>query len=83
MLPPVLTGSDMITSGSPPFQAAGGQAQAQERQMVRRRGSASTCGRWHLEMGETRQAEELIATLPDDSPAQTLKRTQAEHWYQC
>ena len=28
--------------------------------------------RWHLEAGQTRQAEELIATLADSSPAHTL-----------
>ena len=30
--------------------------------------------RWHLEVGQIRQAEELIGTLPDDSPARTLLR---------
>ena len=28
--------------------------------------------RWHLQAGQARQAEELIATLPDGSPARTL-----------
>ena len=32
----------------------------------------AVAGRWHLEAGETRQAEELIADLPDGSPAHTL-----------
>ena len=32
----------------------------------------AVAARWHLEAGETRQAEELIATLPEGSPAHTL-----------
>ena len=34
--------------------------------------------RWHLEAGQTRQAEELIATLPDGSPARTLLRARLD-----
>jgi len=32
----------------------------------------AAAARWHLEAGETRQAEDLIAALPDGSPARTL-----------
>ena len=32
----------------------------------------AVAARWHLEAGETRQAEELIAALPEGSPAHTL-----------
>jgi len=32
----------------------------------------AAAARWHLEAGQARQAEELIATLPDGSPAHTL-----------
>ena len=32
----------------------------------------AAAARWHLQAGQTRQAEELIATLPDGSPAHTL-----------
>ena len=32
----------------------------------------AAAARWHLEAGQTRQAEELIATLADGSPAHTL-----------
>jgi LuxR family transcriptional regulator, maltose regulon positive regulatory protein len=34
--------------------------------------------RWHLEAGQTRQAEELINTLPDGSPALTLLRARLD-----
>jgi LuxR family transcriptional regulator, maltose regulon positive regulatory protein len=34
--------------------------------------------RWHLEADQTRRAEELIATLPDDSPARTLLRARLD-----
>jgi hypothetical protein len=32
----------------------------------------AAAARWHLEAGQARQAEELIATLPEGSPAYTL-----------
>jgi LuxR family transcriptional regulator, maltose regulon positive regulatory protein len=32
----------------------------------------AAAARWHLQVGQTRQAEELIATLPEGSPAHTL-----------
>ena len=32
----------------------------------------AAAARWHLEAGQARQAEELIATLPDGGPARTL-----------
>ena len=32
----------------------------------------AAAARWHLQAGQTRQAEELIATLPEGSPAHTL-----------
>jgi LuxR family maltose regulon positive regulatory protein len=38
----------------------------------------AAAARWHLETGQTRQAEELIATLPDDSPAHTLLRARLD-----
>jgi len=38
----------------------------------------AVAARWHLEAGETRQAEELIATLPDGSPAHTLLRVRLD-----
>ena len=34
--------------------------------------------RWHLEAGEIRHAEDLIATLPDGSPAHTLLRARLD-----
>ena len=34
----------------------------------------AAAARCHLEAGQTRQAEELIATLPDDGPSHTLLR---------
>jgi len=34
--------------------------------------------RWHLDIGETRPAEELIATLPDASPVYTLLRARLD-----
>jgi ATP/maltotriose-dependent transcriptional regulator MalT len=47
-------------------------------------GSALRClvdaaaARWHLEVGETRLAEELIAALPDVGPAHTLLRARLD-----
>ena len=38
----------------------------------------AAAARWHLQAGETRQAEELITTLPDDSPADTLLRARLD-----
>jgi LuxR family maltose regulon positive regulatory protein len=38
----------------------------------------AAAARWHLEAGEVRQAEELIATLPDGSPAHTLLRARLD-----
>jgi ATP/maltotriose-dependent transcriptional regulator MalT len=38
----------------------------------------AVAARWHLEAGETRQAEELIGTLPDGSPAHTLLRARLD-----
>ena len=38
----------------------------------------AAAARWHLEAGQTRQAEELIATLPDGSPAHTLLRARLD-----
>jgi LuxR family maltose regulon positive regulatory protein len=38
----------------------------------------AAAARWHLEVGETRQAAELIGTLPDDSPARTLLRARLD-----
>jgi LuxR family maltose regulon positive regulatory protein len=38
----------------------------------------AVAARWHLELGETRQAEELIAALPDGSPAHTLLRARLD-----
>ena len=38
----------------------------------------AAAARWHLEAGQTRQAEKLIATLPDGSPAHTLLRARLD-----
>ena len=38
----------------------------------------AAAARWHLEAGETRQAEELIAALPEGSPAHTLLRARLD-----
>jgi ATP/maltotriose-dependent transcriptional regulator MalT len=38
----------------------------------------ATAARWHLEAGQTRQAEGLIAALPDDGPAHTLLRARLD-----
>ncbi len=38
----------------------------------------AAAARWHLEAGQARQAEELIATLPDASPARTLLRARLD-----
>ena len=38
----------------------------------------AAAARWHLQAGETRQAEELIAALPDGSPAHTLLRARLD-----
>ena len=38
----------------------------------------AAAARWHLEAGQARQAEELIATLPDGSPAHTLLRARLD-----
>ena len=38
----------------------------------------AAAARWHLEAGQTRQAEELIATLPEGSPAHTLLRARLD-----
>ena len=38
----------------------------------------AAAARWHLEAGQTRQAEELIATLADGSPAHTLLRARLD-----
>jgi len=38
----------------------------------------AAAARWHLAAGETGQAEELIATLPDASPAHTLLRARLD-----
>ena len=38
----------------------------------------AAAARWHLQAGQTRQAEELIATLPDGSPAHTLLRARLD-----
>ena len=38
----------------------------------------AVAARWHLEAGEARQAEELIAALPGDSPAHTLLRARLD-----
>jgi LuxR family transcriptional regulator, maltose regulon positive regulatory protein len=38
----------------------------------------AAAARWHLEAGQTRQAEELIATLRDGSPAHTLLRARLD-----
>ena len=38
----------------------------------------AAAARWHLETGEIRQAEELIATLPEGGPAHTLLRARLD-----
>ena len=38
----------------------------------------AVAARWRLEVGETRQAEELIAALPEGSPAHTLLRARLD-----
>jgi LuxR family maltose regulon positive regulatory protein len=38
----------------------------------------AAAARWHLEAGQARQAEELIAGLPDGSPAHTLLRARLD-----
>jgi len=38
----------------------------------------AAAARWHLEAGQTRQAEDLIAALPDGSPAHTLLRARLD-----
>jgi len=38
----------------------------------------AAAARWHLEAGQTRQAEELISTLPEGSPAHTLLRARLD-----
>src|SRR5271169_714891 len=38
----------------------------------------AAAARWHLEAGQAREAEELIATLPDASPAHTLLRARLD-----
>jgi LuxR family maltose regulon positive regulatory protein len=38
----------------------------------------AVAARWHLQAGQTRQAEELIATLPDGSPALALLRARLD-----
>jgi len=38
----------------------------------------AAAARWHLEAGETRQAEELIATLTDGGPAGTILRARLD-----
>ena len=38
----------------------------------------AAAARWHLEAGETRQAEELIAALPKGGPAHTLLRARLD-----
>ena len=38
----------------------------------------AAAARWHLEAGQIHQAEELIATLPDGSPAHTLLRARLD-----
>ena len=38
----------------------------------------AAAARWHLEAGQARQAEELIATLPDGGPAHTLLRARLD-----
>ncbi len=38
----------------------------------------AAAARWHLQAGQARQAEELIATLPDASPACTLLRARLD-----
>ena len=41
----------------------------------------AAAARWHLQTGQTRQAEELITTLPDGSPAHTLLRARLDLAY--
>ena len=38
----------------------------------------AAAARWHLQAGQTRQAEDLIATLPDGNPAYTLLRARLD-----
>ena len=38
----------------------------------------AAAARWHLEAGQAREAEELIATLPDGGPAHTLLRARLD-----
>jgi len=38
----------------------------------------TAAARWHLQAGQARQAEELIATLPDGGPARTLLRARLD-----
>ena len=38
----------------------------------------AAAARWHLQAGQARQAEELIATLPDGGPAHTLLRARLD-----
>jgi hypothetical protein len=38
----------------------------------------AAAARWHLDAGETRQVEGLIAALPDDGPARTLLRARLD-----
>jgi LuxR family transcriptional regulator, maltose regulon positive regulatory protein len=38
----------------------------------------AAAARWHLQAGQARQAEELIATLPDAGPAHTLLRARLD-----
>jgi LuxR family transcriptional regulator, maltose regulon positive regulatory protein len=38
----------------------------------------AVAARWHLEAGQARQAEELIATLPEGGPAHTLLRARLD-----
>ena len=38
----------------------------------------AAAARWHLQAGQARQAEELIATLPDASPVRTLLRARLD-----
>ncbi len=38
----------------------------------------AAAARWHLQAGQTRQAEELIAALPEGSPAETLLRARLD-----
>ena len=38
----------------------------------------AAAARWHLQAGQARQAEELISTLPERSPAHTLLRARLD-----